>query len=175
MMIRARQGGALDRSIADRLHSLAIHLLRHARAADAASGLSAARLSALSVLVLGGSRTVTELANAEQVTAPTMTRLLQGLEADGYVKRRRQVADGRVVRVTATAKGRRALETGRRERVRRLERVVGELSSPDAATVARAIERLEAALEAATRSGPTRPEQSTDRASATAARRRASR
>jgi DNA-binding MarR family transcriptional regulator len=143
----------MDRSLADRLHSLAIHLLRYARAADAASGLSAARLSALSVLVFGGSRTVTELAAAEQVTAPTMTRLLQGLEADGYVRRRRQDADGRIVRVTATAKGRRALEAGRRERIRRLEQVVAELSARDAAGLAKAIAPLETALAA-----PARPE-----------------
>jgi DNA-binding MarR family transcriptional regulator len=140
----------MERSLADRLHSLAIHLLRYARAADVASGLSAARLSALSILVFGGSRTVTELATAEQVTAPTMTRLLQGLEADGYVRRRRADADGRVVRVTATAKGRRALEAGRRERVRRLERVIDQLSARDSDTVAVAVERLEEALEAAT-------------------------
>jgi DNA-binding MarR family transcriptional regulator len=141
----------MDRSLADRLHSLAIHLLRYARAADVASGLSPARLSALSVLVFGGSRTVTELATAEQVTAPTMTRLLQGLEADGYVRRRRADADGRVVRVTATAKGRRALEAGRRGRVSRLERVVDQLSARDSDTVAAAVERLEEALEAAMR------------------------
>ena len=141
----------MDRSLADRLHSLAIHLLRYARAADVISGLSAARLSALSVLVFGGSRTVTELATAEQVTAPTMTRLLQSLEADGYVRRRRADEDGRVVRVTATPKGRRALEAGRRERVRRLEQIVGELSADGARGVADAVERLEEALDAATR------------------------
>lgn len=144
----------MDRSLADRLHSLAIHLLRYARAADAVSGLSAARLSALSVLVFGGSRTVTELAAAEQVAVPTMTRLLQGLEADGYVRRRRQDADGRVVRVSATAKGKRALEAGRRERVRRVERVLDELSARDARSVDDAVGRLEAALEAATRRPP---------------------
>src|SRR5690606_37910081 len=104
--------------LADRLHSLAIHLLRWARTVDTAAGLSAARLSVLSVLVFGGPRTVTELADAEQVATPTMTRLLQGLERDGYVRRRRERADARVVRVTATAKGRRALEAGRRARVR---------------------------------------------------------
>lgn len=135
-----------DRTVADRLHSLAIHLLRFARADDTASGLSAARLSTLSVLVFGGSRTVTELAAAEQVAAPTMTRLLQGLERDGYVRRRRDGADGRIVHVTVTAKGRRALHTGRRARVRRLERVTGQLSETESAAVAGAITLLDAAL-----------------------------
>jgi DNA-binding MarR family transcriptional regulator len=135
-----------DRSLADRLHSVAIHVLRHARMADTTAGMSAARLSALSVLVFGGPRTVTELADAEQVAAPTMTRLLHGLERDGYVRRRRSDADGRVVRVNVTPKGRRALEAGRRKRVYRLEEVIAALSGPDGAAVDAALTALEAAL-----------------------------
>jgi DNA-binding MarR family transcriptional regulator len=136
----------MDRSLADRLHSLAIHLLRYARADDMATGLSAARLSVLSVLVFGGPRTVTDLAAAEQVAVPTMTRLLQGLEGDGYVRRRRDAADGRVVRVKATARGKRALESGRRARIRQVEEVTGALSADDAAVVEAAVAVLEARL-----------------------------
>lgn len=139
-------GEPSERSLADRLHSVAIQVLRYARTADTAVGMSAARLSVLSVLVFGGSRTVTELADAEQVAAPTMTRLLQGLERDGYVRRRRSEADGRVVRISATTKGRRALEAGRRNRVRRLEEVTGTLSRSGGAAVDAAITALEAAL-----------------------------
>ena len=108
--------------------------------------MSAARLSVLSVLMFGGSRTVTELAEAEQVAAPTMTRLLHGLERDGHVRRRRSEEDGRVVRVAVTPKGRRALETGRRNRVHRLEEVTAALSGPDAAAVDAALTAIEAAL-----------------------------
>ena len=57
--------------IADRLHSAAIHLLRRLRREDATTGLSAPRLSALSVIVFGGPLTLGELANAEQVRPPT--------------------------------------------------------------------------------------------------------
>ena len=141
-----------ERSLADRLHSLAIRVLRHARAADVASGLSAARLSVLSVLVFGGPRSVTDLATAEQVAVPTMTRLLQGLERDGYLRRRRDDADGRIVRVTATAQGRKALEAGRRARVRRVERLTGELTEAEQAAVATAVEALEGALSSVTSS-----------------------
>src|SRR4051794_5556540 len=73
------------RAVADRLHSAAIHLLRRLRVADAASGLTAPRLSALSVLVFGGPQTITSLAAAEQVRLPTMTRLVQGLEREKLV------------------------------------------------------------------------------------------
>jgi DNA-binding MarR family transcriptional regulator len=70
---------------ADRFHSAAIHALRHVRREDPATGLSAARLSALSVLVFGGPTTLGELAAAEQVKPPTMTRIVRALEEDGLV------------------------------------------------------------------------------------------
>src|ERR1041384_7163009 len=90
---------------ADRFHSAAIHALRHVRREDPATGLSAARLSALSVLVYGGPHTLGELAAAEQVRPATMTRIAQSLVEEGYARRAGDPADGRVVRLSATAKG----------------------------------------------------------------------
>ena len=92
-------------ALAERLHSAAIHLLRRLRAEDDASGLTAPRLSALSVLVFGGPRTVGELARAEQVRAPTISRLVAGLERDGLVRRERDPDDARVQRIRATRAG----------------------------------------------------------------------
>src|ERR671935_227135 len=71
---------------ADRFHSAAIHALRHVRREDPATGLSAARLSALSVLVFGGPRTLGELAAAERVRPPTITSIVRGLEDAGLVQ-----------------------------------------------------------------------------------------
>src|SRR5437868_13069961 len=99
--------------VADRLHSAAIHLLRFVRREDTRSGLSAPRLSALSVIVFAGPLTLGELAAAEQVRPPTMTRLVAALEAEGLVERVPDPRDGRVVRVRATARGRRLLMAGR--------------------------------------------------------------
>ena len=48
---------------ADKLHSASIHVLRRVAREDSASGLSAARLSALSVLVFGGPRTLGEISD----------------------------------------------------------------------------------------------------------------
>src|ERR671934_2548255 len=89
---------------ADRFHSAAIHALRHVAREDPASGLSAARLSALSVLVFGGAMTLGELAAAERVRPPTMTRIIRGLEDSGLVRRAADPGDGRVTRVRATAR-----------------------------------------------------------------------
>jgi len=111
------------REVADRLHSAAIHLLRTVRKVDEASGLTAARLSALSVLVFGGPTTLGRLAGAEQVSAPTMSRLVHGLERDGLVVREAHESDGRAVLVSATAKGRRILERGRERRISELARL----------------------------------------------------
>src|SRR5919109_3678349 len=105
---------------ADRFHSAAIHALRHVRRDDPATGLSAARLSALSVLVFGGARTLGELAAAEHVRPATMTRIVQALEEEGLVRRRRDPRDGRVTRLRATAKGERVMWRGRERRGRNL-------------------------------------------------------
>src|SRR5436189_5969359 len=89
------------RELADQLHSAAIHLLRRLRKEDDASGLSAPRLSALSVVVFGGPVTLGQLARAEQVRPPTMTRIVTGLEGAGLVKRVADDRDRRLTRIAA--------------------------------------------------------------------------
>src|SRR5438309_11639329 len=100
------------REAADKLHSASIHVLRRVAREDPASGLSAARLSALSVLVFGGSRKLGELAAAEHVRPATMTRIVQALEQEGLVRRESDPEDGRVTRLSATAKGMRVMWRG---------------------------------------------------------------
>jgi len=139
---RSRPGPAPS-AVADRIHSAAIHILRRVRRYDEASGLSPARLSALSVVVFGGPVTMTQLAAAEQVAAPTMTRLLAGLERDGLIARERDARDRRVVWLRPTAKGSKVLQEGRRRRVAALAGDLAVLDSSDLETLARAAEILE--------------------------------
>ena len=127
--------------IADRLHSAAIHLLRRLRREDTKSGLSAPRLSALSVLVFGGPVTLGELANAEQVRPPTMTRLISALEAEGLVSREADPEDGRLTRIRATPKGRALLFRGRARRVAALAAEVRGLGAGERADLDRALAR----------------------------------
>jgi DNA-binding MarR family transcriptional regulator len=131
---------------ADRLHSAAIHLLRRLRVEDEALGISAPRLSALSVLVFAGPRRVGELAEAEQVEPPTMTRLVDGMERDGYVVRGTDPDDRRAVIVRATAKGTRALKQGRARRVHALAAGLRSLSPDQLATLAAGVDVLERVL-----------------------------
>lgn len=131
---------------ADRFHSAAIHALRHVRREDPATGVSAARLSALSVLVFGGPRSLGELAAAEQVRPATMSRIVQALEADGLVRRAADAADRRVARLHATAKGKRVMSHGRERRVANLAALLGRLSAADVRRVHEAAELVERAL-----------------------------
>ena len=135
-----------DRSLAARVHSVAIRVLRWVRPADAEAGMSAARLSALSVLVFGGPRSLMELADAEQVTSPTMSRLIGALEKDGLVTREREASDARRLRLAATAAGRAALEAGRARRVERLEGLLAGLTVEERTVVAEATAILESLL-----------------------------
>ncbi len=128
---------------ADRLHSVAIHILRRLRRVDSASGLSAPRLSALSVVVFAGPLTLGALADAEQVRRPTMTRLVQALVRAGYVRRLRDVRDGRLVQIAATAKGVRVMRAGRARRVRMLRGLLRTQPPAEGAVVRRAVIALE--------------------------------
>ncbi|HEX5864232.1 MAG TPA: MarR family transcriptional regulator [Casimicrobiaceae bacterium] len=131
---------AAGADLADQLHSAAIHLLRQLRKEDDASGLSAPRLSALSVVVFGGPLTLGELARAEQVKPPTMTRIVTGLEKEGLVKRKDDPSDGRLTHIEATAKGRKILVAGRARRVQRLASAVGRLEAAELAELRRGVQ-----------------------------------
>ena len=135
---------SLDRTpLADRVHSAAIHLLRRLRKQDDASGVTPSRLSALSVVVFGGPRTIGQLASAEHVSAPTMTRLVAGMQRDGLVKRERDANDARVIWIRPTPKGDRILRQGRRRRVAELARDLSALSHDEVEHLTRATEIIE--------------------------------
>src|SRR6267378_4379781 len=125
-----RLAGGQSFEAADRLHSAAIHLLRRLRVRDRESGVGPAQLSALSVLVFGGPRSLGELADAEQVRPPTMSRIVAGLERAGLVKRR-ATEDRRRVRLEASAKGTKILAEGRKRRVESLAKALAVLSEQE--------------------------------------------
>src|SRR5947209_20062470 len=111
---------------ADRFHSASIHTLRRVRREDLATGIPPARLSALSVLVFGGPRSLGGLADAEQVRPPTMSRIVAGLERSGLV-RRHATEDARRVRLAATPRGVKLMQEGRPPRVQSLAQAVAPL------------------------------------------------
>jgi DNA-binding MarR family transcriptional regulator len=141
---------AFHLQVADRLHSAAIHLLRHARKQDVLARVGPARLSALSVLVFGGPMALGQLAAAEQVKAPTMSRIVTGLKRSGLAKIETDAKDARRIRVTATVKGERLLQQARARRVRLVAATLSGLRGPEMDALLRAAELIERALRQST-------------------------
>ena len=131
-----------SQNIADQLHSAAIRLLRKLRKEDEGSGLNAPRLSALSVIVFEGPVTLGDLAAAEQVRAPTMTRIVNALEEQGLVLKKQNANDGRSTLLSATSAGKTLLMEGRARRVRALAKQIAALNHEQRSALQEAAEIL---------------------------------
>ena len=125
------------------LHKASIRLLRTLRREDRASGVSAPRLSALSVLVFTGPLSLADLAEAEGVKAPTMSRIVEKLVRDGLATREADPANRRMVRIAATEEGRILLDAGRARRLIALSGMLRPLAESELRALGRGIEILE--------------------------------
>jgi DNA-binding MarR family transcriptional regulator len=95
--------------VASRLR-VAVNRLNRKLRQQSLAGLSPAQASALGTVNRLRSPTLGELAAAELVQPPTVTRLVTSLESAGLVERETDGIDRRVVRVRITAEGRRNLQ-----------------------------------------------------------------
>ncbi len=134
-------------ALSDRLHSAAIHLLRRVRKQDVATGEGPARLSALSVLVFGGAKTLGELAAAEQVKPPTMSRIVAGLVRSRLVTVTADAHDARRMQIRATAKGTRLLHKGRQLRIAYLASHLSSLTPEELVKLGEGVGMLQRLLE----------------------------
>ena len=133
-------------TIADRLHSASIHLVRSVASVDRAMGLSAPRASVMSILVFAGPRTIGQLARAEGVRSPTMTAIINGLVNDGLARKQVSPDDARSVIVTPTANGRRLLTQGRTRRIAKLEQLMATFDADELDCLNRAAALMERAV-----------------------------
>jgi DNA-binding MarR family transcriptional regulator len=131
----------------ERFHHLAIRLLRTLRSVDEAHGLSGPRASALSVLVFRGPQTLGELAAAEGVKAPTMSRLVKAMGAEGLVTVGPGGEDQRRIRIAPTAKGRRLMLEGRDLRLAALAGMFQDASAAEARALESVVALLARSLE----------------------------
>jgi DNA-binding MarR family transcriptional regulator len=131
------------REVAARLHAVSIRLLRQLRRVDDDGGLSAPRLSALSVIAFAGPLSLGDLAEAEQVQPSTMSRVVDALLEAKLVTREVNRADRRSVRIAATARGIRLMEEGRDRRIRALVDRLAPLADSETRALARGVEILE--------------------------------
>lgn len=127
---------------ADRLHSLAVRLLRRARVADRDAGVGPAQLSALSVLYFTEQMSLTALAETEQVAQPTMTRIVNGMVEASIARRTPSPGDRRVQLVEITARGRKVFEAARARRLEIIEGVLGQIAAGDVAALAPLVEKV---------------------------------
>ena len=127
-------------TIAEAVHAAAIRVLRVVRVGGVKE--APAQLSALSVLVFLGPKTMGELAKAEQVKPPTMTRIVDALVRQGLVYRSTATANRRSLRITATSRGRKLLVGGRSRRVNALARRLENLKKQDLAVLEKAAQIL---------------------------------
>ena len=142
-MSNRRQQSTSISDLSQRLHAVAIRLLRRARREDATMGLPPGQSSALSVLVFGGPKTLSELAAIEQVQPPTMTRMVDALEQARLVKREQDADDRRRFRVAATAAGVRLMHQGRERRVIALAQKLSGLDRDQRALLEKTLTMLE--------------------------------
>ena len=103
--------------LANALRPAVMRLARRLRQMrDDSLDLNANQLSAMAVLLNQGDLPMGELAAEEKVQPPSMTRIVNGLEARGLVTRRPDPHDRRSARVSLTEGGRRILLANRRRR-----------------------------------------------------------
>jgi DNA-binding MarR family transcriptional regulator len=104
-----------DLDVAVRLRTAVTRLNRRLRQ-QALGKVSPAQASMLAMADRLGSPTLGELARAEQIQPPTMTRLVGTMVDAGFLSRFEDPADRRISRVSVTAAGRKELE-----RIRKLK------------------------------------------------------
>ena len=136
------------RDAIQRFHHHAIRMLRGLRAVDEAAGFSGPRASALSVLVFRGPQSLGELAAAEGVKPPTMSRLVKAMQEEGLVESATAAHDQRRIRIAATAKGRALMMKGRARRLDALARLFPGATPREIAALETVVEMLDRALAA---------------------------
>ena len=130
----------------ERFHHLAIALLRSMRRVDEANGLAGPRASALAVLVFRGPQSLGELAAAEGVKPPTMSRLVKAMQAEGLVQSQAAAHDQRAVRIAASAKGKRLMLRGRDKRLAAIRELLRDASAAEREALETVVELLARAL-----------------------------
>jgi DNA-binding MarR family transcriptional regulator len=114
---------------------------------EAGTGLSPSLTAALATVERCGPLTPSELADAERVRRPTVTRMLGHLADAGLISRTPDPADGRSTLVAITPAGAALLAEGRTRKDAFLSERLDGLSSADRETLARAAAILEGLLE----------------------------
>jgi DNA-binding MarR family transcriptional regulator len=129
--------------VASRLDLAATRLMRENRRTDQQFDITGARLGALAAVAAAGSFSLSQLAEAERVRAPTMSRIVDGLVRDGLLSREVNASDRRGISLRATDKGLHLLREGRKARAKALADRMKRLGESEQRALARGVELLE--------------------------------
>jgi DNA-binding MarR family transcriptional regulator len=137
-----------ETAVASSLRLAVMRLARRLRGERSDSSLTISQIAALSTLERTGPLTPRELAAAERVQPPSMTRIAASLEAAGLVTRTDHPSDGRQVLLAASPEGAALVREDRRRRDAWLAQRLHDLPAEDLEVLRRAavvLERLAAA------------------------------
>jgi DNA-binding MarR family transcriptional regulator len=123
---------------------LALTRLTRLMRREAPVALSAGSITALATVVADGPMRVGDLAAADGVRAPTMTRIVDSLVAEGYAERIPDPADRRACLVRATPAGVEVLTGARAARARVLAGRLSRLTPEQRAALVAAVPAIEA-------------------------------
>lgn len=135
-----------DPELASRLRLAITRMARRLRQ-QGDPALSPSLVAALSTIERLGPLTPSELAEAERVQRPTVTRIAARLAEAGLIERSADQRDARVARLAVTAEGRRVLKALRTRKTAYLARRLERLDPEDRAALERAAEVLERLLD----------------------------
>jgi DNA-binding MarR family transcriptional regulator len=141
MMVRTSRVASAQ--LAAALRDSITRLNRRLRQARPMGDLTITQLSALTSLELGGALSPRELAEAERVQPPTLTKIVAKLEERGLVQRTPHPTDGRQVILGATEVGRAVVAEHKRARDEWLAKRLAALSPGERETLGRAAEILD--------------------------------
>ncbi|WP_330180724.1 MarR family transcriptional regulator [Nocardia sp. NBC_01503] len=113
---------------AELYHSIG-RLLRLLRHSGDLGQLSPGAASALATIARSGPMRLSDLANIERVSAPTMSRMVTGLEKGGYIAREADPEDGRAQLLSATARAHDLVTGLTSARIQRFAAAMGSLDA----------------------------------------------
>ena len=122
-------------AVGPQVHEAFSRLARRLRALNLPYGLTNERLSTLASITVHGPISISALAEAEIVSLPTMSRMVDALEAEGFVRRRDDKFDSRAVLVSTTAKGRRAYQRATQQSLSHLKGTLSTLQPEQLAAI----------------------------------------
>lgn len=120
-----------------------VRLSRRMRAQKSDDRVTDSQMTVLMHLAKHGSMTLSELAGAERISAPSMNRTVDCLEADGHVVRTPDPVDRRKTNIAATATGQQIVAATLHKRNAWLTERMLELTDDERATLIAASEIMD--------------------------------